>query len=279
MTCAEAFSAYGLRAIGLGERLLPKADIGLCEQVALIGSGLVWNLYFATTALVLGFLFATLLALGKSSPRPWLRAPASAFIYLFRGSPLFIQFFFAYELFVMIPKTGLEIDLGLVTIGAQTSWLTKAWLGALIVLFLNTSAYSAEIFNGALRAVPRGDVEAAMAIGMSPGQRFRRVVWPTLLRLAWPAYTNEAIFLFHATTLVFFSSFPSWRQEGDALYYANYFAEKTFNPFVAYPIAAGFFVTATLGLIFMFGMVGRRLNRHIAPEERAKFRFRPQFLR
>ena len=51
-----------------------------------------------------------------------------------------------------------------------------------------------------------------------------------MLRLAWPAYTNEAIFLFHATALVFFSGFPAWQQKGDALYYASYFADKTFNP-------------------------------------------------
>ena len=74
---------------------------------------------------------------------------------------------------MQIPKLGFEIDLGLVVIGAQSGWLTKAWLGALTVLFLNTSAYSAEIFNGALRAVPKGDIEAAMAFGMTPGQRFR----------------------------------------------------------------------------------------------------------
>mgnify|MGYP001812234673 CR=1 FL=1 len=279
MTCSEAIAAYGLRAVGIGERLLPSGEISLCQQVVLIGSGLVWNLYFAIVALVLGFFFATVLALAKASPNVLFRRPAAIFIYLFRGTPLFIQFFFAYELFVMIPRTGFELDLGLVTVGAQTGWITKAWLGALIVLFLNTSAYTAEIFNGALRAVPRGDVEAAMAVGMSPRQRFRRVVWPTMLRLAWPAYTNEAIFLFHATTLVFFSSFPTWRQEGDALYYANYFAEKTFNPFVAYPIAAGYFVLATLVLILAFGWVNRRLNRHLAPAQRARIRLRPQFIR
>ncbi len=279
MTCGEAISAYALRAVGLGERLLPSGEITLCQQVALIGSGLIWNLYFALLALVLGFFLATGLALARNSQRGLLRRPASAFIYLFRGTPLFIQFFFAYELFVQIPRVGFEIDLGVMVIGAQTSWLTKAWAGALIVLFLNTSAYTAEIFNGALRAVPRGDIEAAMAIGMSPGQRFRRVVWPTMLRLAWPAYTNEAIFLFHATALVFFSSFPTWRQEGDALYYANYFAEKTFNPFVAYPIAAGYFVLATLILITCFGMAARRLNRHVSPDQRRRFRFRPQYLR
>ena len=80
MSCLETLSAYGLRSIGIGERLLPKADITLCEQIVLIGSGLVWNLYFATLALVTGFLFATVLALGKSSRNPWLRQPTTGFI-------------------------------------------------------------------------------------------------------------------------------------------------------------------------------------------------------
>ena len=53
------------------------------------------------------------------------------------------------------------IDLGFVEIDAQTRWLTRAWLGALIVLFLNTAAYSANIFHGALQSVPVGDLEAA----------------------------------------------------------------------------------------------------------------------
>ena len=131
------------------------------------------------------------------------------------------------------------------------------------MLFLNTSAYTAQIFHGALMAVPKGDVEAADAIGMSPRTRFRRVVFPTMLRLAWASYTNEAIFLFHATTLVFFSSFPAWRQKGDALYYANYFADKTFNPFVPYPIIAAYFVLFTLLLTLASGLVNRRLNRHL----------------
>jgi polar amino acid transport system permease protein len=162
---------------------------------------------------------------------------------------------------------------------AGTQWLTRAWLGALIVLFLNTSAYTAQIFYGALRAVPRGDIEAAASIGLSGWRRFRRIVWPTMLRLAWPSYTNEAIFLYHATTLVFFSSFPAWQQRGDALYYANYFADKTFNPFVAYPIVGTYFILGTVGIILMFGRVNAYLNRHLAPAERAPFRLRPQYIR
>ena len=279
MSCLETFQAYALRSIGIGERLLPKTEITLCEQVVLIGSGMIWNIYFALLAVVLGFCFATLLALGKASRQPWLAMPSRAFIYFFRGTPLFLQFFFVYELFVQLPKVGVELDLGFVAITAETRWLTRAWLGALFVLFLNTSAYSAEIFFGALRAVPKGDIEAADAIGMQSGQRFRRIVWPTMLRLAWPSYTNEAIFLFHATALVFFSSFPAWRQQGDALYYANYFAENTFNPFVAYPIVGAYFVLGTLLIIAIFSFVNRRLNRHLAVADRTKLRLRPQFIR
>lgn len=275
MSCLQTIQAYGLRSIGLGERLLPRSDFTLCDQFVLIGSGLIWNVYFALVALFLGFFFATALAMAKNADRPWLRKPAEWFVFAFRGSPLFIQFFLAYETLVLLPRAGIEIA-GLTI---DTSWTTRAWAGALLVLFLNTSAYAAEIFYGALRAVPRGDVEAADAYGMTGWTKFRRVIWPTMLRLAWPAYTNEAIFLFHATTLVFFSSFPAWQQRGDALYYANYFADKTFNPFVPYPIVAGYFILLTLGIIGLFSAINRRLTRHMAPEGRPRIRYKPQLAR
>lgn len=263
MSCFDTLQDYGLRAIGIGERLLPKTDFTLCEHVVLIGSGMIWNLYFALFALLFGFFLAVGLATSRASDNPWLRVPAQSFIFVIRGSPLFIQFFIAYETFVLIPKLGFDLNLGFIEITVETRWLTKAWLGALIVLFLNTSAYTAQIFYGALQAIPRGDIEAADAIGMSGRTKFRRIIFPSMLRLAWESYTNEAIFLFHATALVFFASFPAWRQKGDALYYANYFADKTFNPFVPYPIIAAYFIAFTLVLILVFSAVGRRLNRHI----------------
>ena len=279
MSCIQTIQAYGLRSLGIGERLLPKSDFTLCEQVVLIGSGMIWNVYFAAMALAIGFWFAMALAVGKNAANPFVRLPAAGFIFLFRGSPLFIQFFVAYQLFVILPKVGMPLDFGFVEITVETRWLTRAWLGALIVLFLNTAAYSGEIFYGALRAVPVGDVEAAAAYGMNGRQTFWRVVWPTMLRLAWPSYTNEAIFLLHATTLVFFSGFPAWRQKGDALYYANYIADKTFNPFVAYPIAAGYFILMTLVIIGLWGLIERRLNRHLPRAARQRTRIRLPLIR
>ena len=268
MSCWDVIADYGLRSVGIGERLLPRDNFTLCQQVTLIGSGMIWNIYFGICALAFGFFFATTLALGKAARNPWLRKPAEWFIFLFRGSPLFIQFFFAYFLF-----------LSLKGISPIFNPFTAAWLGALIVLFCNTSAYTAEIFYGALRSIPKGDIEAADAYGLTGWPRFKRIIWPTMLRLAWPAYTNEAIFLFHATTLVFFTGFPAWQQRGDALYYANYFADKTFNPFVPYPILAGFFIILTLIVISGFGWVNRRLNRHLPQDRRSKIKPRLNIIR
>lgn len=275
MTCWETVNAYAFRSLGYGENLLPKSDFTLCQHFTLIGSGMIWNIYYGVLALMLGFFLANALALAKAAHRTWVRKPAEWFIFVFRGSPLFIQFFLAYELFVLLPRTGIEV-LG---ITVETAWLTKAWAGALIVLFLNTAAYSAEIFFGALQSIPKGDLEAADAYGISGWQKFKRIQWPTMLRLGWPAYTNEAIFLFHATTLVFFASFPAFRQMGDALYYANYFADKTFNPFIPYPIVGFYFILLTLVVTWVFGAVNRWLNRYVPQNQRARIRLRMNLIR
>ena len=274
-TCTEIIADYALRSIGIGERALPRTDITLCHQFTLIGSGMLWNIYFGVLALFAGFFLATATALAKTAESPLLRKPAEWFIFVFRGSPLFIQFFLAYEALVMLPRSGVEV-FGLTV---ETAWTTKAWAGALFVMFLNTSAYAAEIFYGALRSVPKGDLEAADAYGLTGWKKFRRVVWPTMLRLAWPAYTNEAIFLFHATTLVYFSGFPAWQQRGDALYYASFFADKTFNPFIPYPILAFYFILLTLCIISLFGLINRRLNRHLPQDARAKMKLKLNVIR
>ncbi|PWG16920.1 ABC transporter permease [Salibaculum griseiflavum] len=268
MSCWQTISDYAFRSLGYGERLLPREDFTLCQQFTLIGSGMIWNVYFGLIALLTGFFLATAVAMGKASSNRLIRKPSEWFIFLFRGSPLFIQFFFAYFFFLSLKSQYAFFDP-----------FTSAAVGAAIVLFLNTAAYSGEIFYGALQSIPKGDTEAADAYGFSGWAKFRKITWPTMLRLAWPAYTNEAIFLFHSTTLVFFSGFPAWQQRGDALYYASYFADKTFNPFVPYPILAGYFILATLVIITVMGAINRRLNRHLPQDVRPRMRFRTPAIR
>ncbi|MCC5957346.1 MAG: amino acid ABC transporter permease, partial [Natronohydrobacter sp.] len=62
-------------------------------------------------------------------------------------------------------------------------------------------------------------------------------------------------------------------------YYARYFVDQTFNPFVAYPIVAAYFIALTLAIIGLFGLANRRLNRHLPRAQRPRLRFRPTYLR
>ena len=92
MSCWETIQDYALRSIGIGERLLPRDTYSLCEQFTLIGSGMIWNIYFGTLALLVGFFIATAVALGKNSSGLAVRKASEWFIFIFRGSPLFVQF-------------------------------------------------------------------------------------------------------------------------------------------------------------------------------------------
>lgn len=73
MTCWETIQAYGLRSIGIGENLLPRSDFTLCQQFTLIGSGMIWNLYFGILALAGGFFLANAIALARTARNPLIR--------------------------------------------------------------------------------------------------------------------------------------------------------------------------------------------------------------
>jgi His/Glu/Gln/Arg/opine family amino acid ABC transporter permease subunit len=229
----------------------------------------VFNIYFAAASIPLGFLFAVALALGKASPNPVISRLSRGYIYAFRGSPLFIQFFMLYSLALSF-NVALWKPMGI-------SWfvLHPLFIGPL-VLTLNTGAYTAEIFYGALRAVPRGEIEAARAYGMSRAQQFRHVIWPNLIRLAWPAYTNEVVFLFHATAIVYFA-LPVIGNQRDLMITAKDLFERDYNAFLHFSVAALWFLAVSLVVFFLFGLVYRRLMRHMpaAPG----LRFAPKWLR
>ncbi len=241
----------------------------LLQEIALFAPAALFNIYFAAASIPLGFVLAIFLALGKASRNGLISRLSRAYIYAFRGSPLFIQFFMVYSL-------ALSFNVG-VWKPWGVSWfvLHPLFIGPL-VLVLNTAAYTAEIFYGALRAVPRGELEAARAYGMSRRQQFGRVIWPNLIRLAWPAYTNEVVFLFHATAIVYFA-LPVIDQQKDLMITAKELFERDYNAFLHFSVAALWFLLVSLVVFFVFGLVYRRLMRHMpaAPG----LRFAPKWLR
>ena len=232
----------------------------------------LFNIYFAAASIPLGFVLAIALALVRNSRSRVGSRLVGAYIYAFRGSPLFIQLFMFYSL-------ALSFNLS-VWKPAGIDWLVlhPLFLGT-FVLALNTTAYSAEIFYGALRTLPKGEIEAARAYGLSRFQTFKAVVWPNMLRLAWPAYTNEVVFLFHATTLVYFT-LPVIDDQKDLMNKAGELFERDYNAFLHYSVAALYFLLISMVIFTASNFIYRRLMRHLGPaEEKPKVRFAPKYLR
>ena len=237
----------------------------IINEIGLLAMPALFNIYFAAAAIPIGFLLAIFLALGKGSRNRLIRSLSRGYIYFFRGSPFFIQLFMFYTLALSF-NVSLWKPLGI-------DWLVlhPLFLGPAI-LALNTTAYSAEIFYGALTTVPRGEVEAARAYGMSWGQRFRRIVWPNLIRIAWPAYTNEVVFLFHATALVYFT-LPVIGDQKDLMNKAGELFERDYRVFLHFSVAALYFLCISLAIFFVFGLIYRRLMRHLPGAIPMRFSF------
>jgi len=245
-------------------------DAFLSDVVTLARPAL-FNLYFALASIPFGFPFAVLLALGKASGNRIVSGLCSGYLYAFRGSPLFIQFFMIYS--VML---AFNLDYWR-PMGIDHIVLHPLFLGPL-VLVLNTAAYAGEIFHGALKAVPSGELEAARAIGMNRRQIFRTVTWPNLIRLAWPAYTNEVVFLFHATALVYFT-LPVIDDQKDLMNKAGELFERDYNVFLHYSVAGLYFLVISMVLFAVSALIYRRLTAHLAPSKKAPMKMRPNYLR
>ncbi|SPX81498.1 ABC transporter permease [Moraxella ovis] len=142
---------------------------------------------------VLGLILGVVLGLLRSSKHLWVKALPFLYIFFFRGTPLLIQIFLIYQ--------GLgQFDF----IKDSFLWepvFKQAYWCAIIAFTLNTAAYIAEIVRGAIAAIPKGELEAADAIGMSKFQKIRRIMLPRAFGIMIPAYSNEVIFILKGSAL------------------------------------------------------------------------------
>ena len=142
---------------------------------------------------LLGLALALGLALLRLSGARALAWPATAAVSVLRGTPLLAQIFIVYY--------GLA---QFVAVRQSVFWpvLRHAWPCAVLALSVNMGAYASEVLRAALLAVPRGEREAAAALGLGRAASFRRVVLPRAVRLGLPALTNEVLVQLKATALV-----------------------------------------------------------------------------
>lgn len=175
----------------------------------------------AVLVILLSWGFGLVAALGKRSRIAILRVPCDFYIWFVRGTPAMIQIFAVY---FGLPQFGISMS---------------PFVAGVITLSLNSGAYVAEIIRGGLMAIPKGQYESPIALGLSHAQSFRRIILPQVARIILPAITNEAVATLKNTSLL------SVITVVELTFHAQIVIAKTFQPFQFYILAALIYLLLT----------------------------------
>ncbi|TVT83047.1 ABC transporter permease [Pseudomonas sp. H3(2019)] len=214
-------------------------------------TGLAMTLWLLVVSIVLGFCLSLPLAILRTSGWGLLRWPVQLFTYVFRGTPLYIQLLICYS--------GIY---GIAVVRSQPlleEFFRDAMNCTLLAFTLNTCAYTVEIFAGAIRSIPYGEIEAAHAYGLSGWRLYVKLILPSALRRALPYYSNEVILMLHATSVAFTATIP------DILKVARDANAATFMTFQAFGIAGLLYLALSFGLVGAFRLAEKRWLNFLGP--------------
>ena len=218
--------------------------------------GTVLTIEITLISVVIGLCLAIPSAFGRLSGNPFVWMPTYVFILYFRGTPFLVQLFLVYygsgQFREVLQSLGLWV------------FFREAYFCAVFTLTLNTAAYTAEILRGAIQAVPRGEIEAARACGMSGLLLYRRIVFPKAFRLALPAYGNEVVFLLQTTSLVSVITLL------DLTGVAGRMVAKTFAVYELYIAAALIYLVLTFTVTRIFKWMEFRFSGHLRERPKQK---------
>ena len=153
------------------------------NNVGLLASGFALTILISVASILAGMLIGVAVAIARMSPSRALRSVAGAYVEVIRNTPVLVQIFLLY--------------LGLPEFGLRPSPLAAV----VIALAVNNGAYLGEIIRGGLQAVPRGQLEAAAAIGLPRRTTFFEILLPQALRTIFPALTNQFILTVLASSI------------------------------------------------------------------------------
>jgi histidine transport system permease protein len=215
-------------------------------------TGLAITMWLLVISIALGFCLSIPLAVARVSKNKFLSRGVWLYTYVFRGTPLYVQLLLCY--------TGLY-SLQVVRDHMLLNEFFRNGMNCTLLAFtLNTCAYTTEIFAGAIKATPYGEIEAARAYGMSSFTLYRRVILPSALRRALPYYSNEVILMLHATTVAFTATVP------DILKIARDVNSATYKSFEAFGIAALLYLVISFALVWLFRRAEHRWLAYLRPQ-------------
>ena len=199
---------------------------------------------------VIGNSLALPIAVARLSGNVFVRYPSAFFIFVMRGTPLLAQtYLIYYGLGELLPGSWVQQSF-------LWPYLREGFWYAVFAFSLNTAGYTGEILRGAIEAVPRGEIEAAKAYGMSSRMIFWRIKLPRAVQICLPTMTGETILLLKATSLA--SLITVWEVMGTA----RQIQKVTFRVYEPL-LAAGFiYIVLVFILTRVLMIVERRINRH-----------------
>ena len=195
-----------------------------------------WTVLLSLMAFVGGGAVGLALLVLRTVPRPWLQRGVAAYVQLFQGTPLLMQLFLAY--------------FGLALLG----WDTSAWFAAALALTLYTSAFLTEIWHGCVRAVPKGQWEAAQSLALSFMEQMRYVVLPQAGRLAVAPTVGFLVQVIKGTALASVIGFIELTKAGTMI------TNATFQPFLVYSCVALMYFALCFPISFYSRVLEGKLN-------------------
>ncbi|MGA9745822.1 MAG: amino acid ABC transporter permease [Nocardioides sp.] len=224
--------------------------------------GLWMTVKLTVVAMLVGLVLGTVLAVMRLSDNPVLRAVASGYVWLFRGTPILVQLLFWFFLGTVLPQIGLGVPFGPDLVSGETSEVITPFMAAILGLGLNEAAYMAEIVRAGIGSVDKGQTEAAEALGMSPVTTYRRVVLPQAARLIVPPAANQTISMLKLTSLVLVIGLAELTTTAQLIYGRN------FQQIPLLIVASIWYLTLTTVLTIVQGRLERRLGRSDATGRR-----------
>ena len=194
-----------------------------------------WTVLLSLIAFVGGAIGGLAVALARTSDSPALQRLATGFIQIFQGTPLLMQLFLV---FFGAPVLGFDVS---------------PWVAASVALVLNTSAFLGEIWRGSIQAIPRGQWEAADALGLSYAVRMRKVVLPQAWRIALPPTVGYMVQVIKGTSLAAIIGFTEITRAGQIINNA------TFQPLIVFSVVGAIYFALCWPLSFWAGRMERRL--------------------
>jgi arginine/ornithine transport system permease protein len=223
----------------------------IAAQLPEFFKGLQTTLVLLVLSLAAGLLLSVPLAVARVSPRRWLSLPVASYTFVIRGTPLLVQLFIIYYGFAQIE---------LIRQSAAWELFKNAWLCAWLAFAINTTAYTTEIFAGALRATHAGELEAARSVGLSEWQVYTRILLPSALRRALPQYSNEAVGMMHATAIASAVTLVDLTRVARDVYANHLVIVESFGT------VAVFYFFLTFSLVGLFKLAERRWLKHLRPQ-------------